>query len=241
MYAPLLDLALAHDFYDGPPPLRAELRDARELGHMGVLAKRTGSGISLWIETGEPPPEAVVLDILPTDPAILRVTPPLGAEGVAEIDAAPGAGDSELRLGPADLGGPPAPEGRRPIARLRVALPGKGGARLRLVFPAAEAHLAYHILGQPGDGLDIRDAEGGVAFEPLGPLTLPDGRVAQSFRSDRPLGLRARPPMRFSLIRAGPFGPETIVEALPGPVTVTSYASGSGPSAKMQSDMYITL
>jgi hypothetical protein len=120
-------------------------------------------------------------------------------------------------------------------------LPKNGGARLRLVFPAAEAHLAYHILGQPGEGLDIRDAEGAVAFDPLGPVTLPDGRVAHSFRSDRPVGMRARAPMRFSLIRAGPFGPETIVEALPGPVTVTSYASGSGPTAKMQSDMYITL
>ena len=240
MYAPLLDLTIAHDFYDGRPPLRAELQDARELDRLGVLAKTVPAGLSLWIEAGEPRPEALVVDILPTDPEVLRVTPALAAEGVAEVAAAPGAGDSEIRLDPAGLGGPSAREGRRPIARLGLTPPAKGAARLKVVFPAVETLLAYHILGQTGEGLGIHDAEGTVAFAPIGPTQLPDGRLAQSFRADRTVAMRARAPARFSLIRAGPFGPETVVAALPWPAAVTSYATGSGPTAQMQSDMYIT-
>jgi hypothetical protein len=241
MYDPLMTLTLAHDYFDGPPPLRASLRDTAEMARAGVLAKPGPASLTLWLEAGEPRPASLSFDIWSTDPAILHVTPALAAEGVSEIAIEPAQGPSEHRLDPAGFGGAPGPEGRRALLRLTVALPADGVPDLRVVWPAVEAIWAYHILGRTEDGLSVVDSEGEVRFDAAGPTALPDGRVAQCYRSDRPLALRARAQARFSLMREGPFGLQTLVDALPGAGAVTSYAEGTGPTAQMQSDIYITL
>ena len=241
MYAPLMTLALAHDYFDGPPPLRATLRDPEAMTRAGVLSKPGPASLTLWLEADEPRPAELAFDIRTTDPRILHVTPPMAAEGETEISVTPPPGPFEHRIAPAGFGGAPGPEGRRVLLRLRVALPDQGTPEVRVVLPAVEAIWAYHILGRTEDGLSVVDAEGEVRFDAAGPSTLPDGRIAQCHRSDRPLPLRARAAARFSLMRAGPFGPQTLVDALPGAGTVTSYAKGRGPTAQMQSDIYVTL
>ncbi len=241
MYDPLMTLKLAHDYFDGPPPLRPALREAGAMARAGVLAKQGAASLSLWLEAGEPRPAELSFDIWSSDPSILHVTPAMAAEGVTEIalDASPG--PSEYRVEAADFGGPAMPEGKRALLRLTVALPADGVPDLHIVLPAVEAIWAYHILGREYEGLSVVDSEDEVRFVRAEPTALPDGRIAQCYRSDRPLGLRARALARFSLVREGPFGPQTIVDALPGAGAVTSYAKGRGPTAAMQADMYITL
>jgi hypothetical protein len=241
MYDPLMTLVLAHDYFDGPPPLRASLCDPAGMARAGVLAKPGPASLTLWLEAGEPRPPELAFDIWSTDPAILHVTPALAAEGVSDIAIAPATGPSEHRLDASDFGGAPGPEGRRALLRLSVTLPDEGVPDVRVVWPAVEAIWVYHVLGRPEDGLSVVDSEGEVQFDAAGPAALPDGRVAQCYRSDRPLALRARPRARFSLMRDGPFGPQTLVDALPGAGAVTRYAQGTGPTAQMQSDIYITL
>ena len=240
MYAPLMTLALRHDFVDGPPPLRATLREPHAMARAGVLPKPGPASLSLWLEEGEPRPDALGFDIWTTDPDILRVTPPILAEGVTDLCLSPAAGPSEHRLQPA-AAGPPGPMGRRALLRLTVTLPGDGVPELGLVIPSVEAIWAYHVLGRGASGLSIVDAEGEIRFDPSGPTVLPDGRIAECHRSDRPMALRARAPARFSLMRDGPFGPQTLVDALPGAGAITGFAEGRGPTARLQSDIYITL
>ncbi|MGY6633403.1 MAG: hypothetical protein ACXIU8_06610 [Alkalilacustris sp.] len=241
MYAPLLSLVLEHSYFDGAPPLRASPRDPDSLARAGILVKETPAALTLWQEVEEQRPDMVAFDIRATNPDLLRVTPPMAAEGPAQLSLAPPGGPSEHRIDPAGFGGARGADGRRALMHLSITLPAEGAPTLRLVFPAVETIWAYHVLGRHTEGLSVVDTDGEVRFEAAGDRHLPDGRTAQSWRSDRPLALRARATARFSLMRAGPFGPMVLVDALPGAGAVTSYAKGRGPDAQMQSDIYVTL
>lgn len=251
MWREILQLRVAHGFFDGPPPVRANVVEDPEDAHAWALdalhQRPTPAGLTVWAAEAEAitdapsdtaPPHTVIIELHATDPSLLAVTPTQSQIGTPELVADLPAGPSEWDMPAADTPAPGLPM-RRPLARLRLRLPQDGVAQMRLSLPATRAHLAYHVLCAPRAGLGIQDRDAALTFVPLGTTRLPDGRSAQSFRSDSAVALYRRVGARFSLVQDGPSGPETLISALPGPGGVTGYADGN--TAQLQSDMYVTL
>jgi hypothetical protein len=242
MWAALLTLRIAHAFYDGPAPVRVALAPSPEEDakpDLNSLHMRSTPGqLSIWSSDAQDRPRALWLDVFSTSPAMLAVTPIQMQSGTVTLQAELPIGVSEWDLPMAAQPASPMSV-NRPLARLHLLLPQEGEAQMNLRLPATEARLAYHILGTPREGLGILDREAEVSFVAIGQTTLPDGRLAQSFRSDRAVALHRRVGARFSLTQQGPFGPQTLIPALPGPIGVSGYADGN--SAQLQSDMYVTL
>lgn len=245
MWVELLKLRISHAFFEGPAPVRLALaRHGDEVESdepaQSTLHLRESAGQTLVWSCDAEQDRARILrfEIFPTNAAMLAVTPADFQSGGAHLAATLPEGPSEWTLS-----GPSEPVPSRmpnmPLASLALRLPDQGVAQMRLHLPTTKAHLAYHILGPQREGLGIVDRDAAVRFVSIGATTLPDGRKAQSFRSDRAVSLHRRVGRRFSLVQDGPFGPRTLIPALPGPIGVSGFADGN--SAQLQSDMYVTL
>lgn len=245
MWTELLRLRISHAFFDSPAPIRvavsaADADDDADASVSTTLHLRDSAGqVLVWSsDAAQDRARALRLDLFPTTTAMLAVTPACFQSSSAQLAATLPEGPSEWVLAPPSQGAAPRLP-NMPLARLELTLPGAGVAEMHLRLPATKAHLAYHILGPHRDGLGIVDRDADVRFVSIGATTLPDGRQAQSFRSERAVALHRRVGRRFSLVQDGPFGPRTLIPALPGPVGVSGFADGN--SAQLQSDMYVTL
>ena len=240
-YVPLLSLTLRHEFYgDTAPPLAPDLGDAMALAKQGIVSKVTGARLDLYGREGAERPARVSVAVRPRAPGIVAVTPQSPPGAVAHIALAPSPGASTERLTDDRMTGEPAARPRSPLAVLDIAVPGTGDADLTVVFPTVATIWAYHVLGRPADGLAITDSAGAVTFAHDGPQALPDGRRAEVWAADRPIALRARQDFRLSLTRAGSFGAETLIAALPVPARPTA-PRGRDPATPLRSDIYVTL
>lgn len=245
MWTELLRLRISHAFFDGFAPIRVVISasgdndDADAPVSTTLHLRDSGGQVLVWSsDAADDRARAVCLDLFPTTAAMLAVTPAMFQSSCAELAVTLPEGPSEWQLpNPPQAAAPRLPN--TPLARLELRLPEAGVAEMLLRLPATEALLAYHILGPHRDGLGIVDRDADVQFVSIGATTLPDGRQAQSFRSDRAVALHRRVGRRFSLVQDGPFGPRTLVPVLPGPVGVSGFADGN--SAQLQSDMYVTL
>jgi len=239
-YAPILTLTLRHAYYGTtPPPLAPELQDARALAKQGLLAKVTGARLDLYGGGGAERPVRVSVAVRPRVPGIAALTPADPPGAVPRIALAPPAGAHAETLSAARMTGDVPARPRPPLAVLDIDLPASGAANLTVVFPTVVTIWAYNILGRPAAGLAIADSAGAVGFAHEGARALPDGRTAEVWAADRPLPLRVRHDFRLSLTRAGGFGPETLIAALPMPTRPT--APPAQPGATQRSDVYVTL
>jgi hypothetical protein len=120
---------------------------------------------------------------------------------------------------------------RPPVAFVRAKIdPAATEVQFEARFRALEMPWTYHVIGGGSDAkLSIRDTAGEIAFANLGARRTGSSGTAIGFRSDKDIGLRARPQQRFELLGEGPFGNRVIVPVLPTP--------RPGPTA----DIYVNL
>jgi hypothetical protein len=113
----------------------------------------------------------------------------------------------------------PADVARPPLAILRLSPdPEARDAAYAVRFGAVERFWTYHVIGGSSEAeYGIRDRDGALTFDPLGPREMANGARARSFRSSAPIAERARPAGRFQLVSEGAFGPRVIMAVLPCP------------------------
>lgn len=254
-YRPLLELELRHAYWgDTVPPVRAVLRDAATHDRNGILSRSRASTTLVGAQDDAVLADngvELVFDIVAQSTEIFGVTvmPPDGvpadfeiALGVGEVSALDLAGNADP-CAPEAIVRPDAARGG--LARLRLTLTDTDAvqpARLTATLAATESFWTYHVLGQPRDAdgvLDIRDTRDDIRFSALPPRPMPDGRLAASFRTDRPLPTQLRSAQRFELVQAGPFGPRTLVAALPAPGGLPSVFDQPGAGRRLQSEIFV--
>lgn len=242
-YSEILRLEVQHAFFgEAVPPLEARPSDPREFDQAGHMLRQRGRIVHvLRDEAMDDPAEAVSLTLVATARDVFAVTK--GADWGVVPHLVAGLEHETLTLDQAATAQDTTADGRfLPIlATLDLALPSEGRRDVLLRFEAVVSHWAYHLIGASGtDQLEVIDSAGAVAFEDLGLQNLPNGQAARVIRSTQALAARARPPERFALRKAGPFGPETLVPVLPAAADFTPIPDTGAPP-RLQSDIFVTL
>jgi hypothetical protein len=265
-FAPLMRLTLRHDYHGAAlPPIalhpdaattalvaRPDLRLRRGPGFAELLAAEDREALALVAgEAGL----VLTLRLVPQAPALLAATAVLGVarDRIAVLDpgkrpsgplhAGETVDEGDLRPLPAVDPVTGADRLCRPLAILRLTLdPDATDLAYTVRFGAVARHWTYHVTGGPPDAVfTIRDRTGVVAFEPLGDRRLANGARARSFRSSEPIAESARPAARFALMAEGPFGPRSVIEALPGPRPGPGGLESDGGAPRAVSDIYVNL
>ncbi|GFE50682.1 hypothetical protein So717_24350 [Roseobacter cerasinus] len=243
-YSERLRLEVQHAFFDeAVPPLEMRPSDPRGFDAARLLLRQRGRFVHvLQDDAVEDQPSEIALTLLATAHDLFAVTK--GAVWGAVVHLTAGLDQEALAFDEAGPAQPTDTAGRflPVLATLDIALPSEGRRDLLLRCDAVAAHWAYHLIGAGQiDALEVVDSAGAVAFEDLGEQDLPNGQAARVIRSIQALAARARPPERFALQKAGPFGPETLVPVLPAAAIDFKPIPDTGAPPRLQSDIFVTL
>lgn len=242
-YSERLRLSMRHAYFGlEAPPVSVQLQDARTFGRAGCLLRQRGAVAHVLVDEDEPPPGACALALVANTPDVIAVTKGGVWGGAAEITAPLGQDEIDFAEAPAAEAAPVRGRFAPQLATLEIALPTEGRRDLTLKFEAVASHWAYHVIGlDEAEGLAVVDTTGAVSFDDLGTQELPNGQAARVIRSAQAVAARARPAERFSLQKAGPFGPETLVSVLPAGTPPYKPIPDAGAEAPLQSDIFVTL
>lgn len=234
----VLRLRLTHAYYgSGEVPVDVTATDAATFQADGLLLRQQGDDVLVVTDAAELP-EWVSLSLRPRAPEVITVTRGAQWDRIPVVEAPLGTDTVALEPLAPSLG--PKGPGTLTLAELRAAP--QTGRVLTVSFDAPEVFWTYHVLGPGSEGVLIEDPDGTVQFDPLGPETLPDGRLAHVYRSRDALPARARTSHRFALKSPGPFGPTTLIPVLPAPGSnFVSRPEPGSSQTRAQSDMYVTI
>lgn len=238
-YREILRLRLSHAYYgDASPPVDIVPSDPRAFQEAGLLVRRQGEDM-LVASDADDLPDWISFDLRPRTADVFTVTRGSQWDGCPLIEAPLGVDDVTLEpLAPSVR---PQHPGTRTLAQVRIA-PDPAGRKVVVQFDAPDVFWAYHVVGPGSEDAMIEDPEGQVAFDPLGPETLPGGRVSHVLRSRVALPVRARAAQRFALKTPGPFGPKTLIPVLPAPgADFVSYPLPGSSQTRAQADIYVTI
>lgn len=238
-YREILRLTVRHAFYGvDPVPVRIVPRDPAVLASHDLMMRTQGRD-ALVISDATDLPDTIDFDLVPTDPDIFAVTDGANWTECPFIDAP--LGHDEVAYDPLD-GTSGVQNPTRPVLALVRVAPHTDGRRVTITFDAVSSHWAYHVVGPDSETTRVQDPEDEVVFDPVDPVTLPDGRVAHVLRSRTPLPARARSKHRFALTKPGSFGPKTLIPVLPAAGrTFVPFPNADTPHTLVQSDIFISI
>lgn len=241
-YEPILRLDIRHGYYgEGRKDLEVRPLDPQAFARDDILLRRDGPSVVILAPPAYRPKE-VALVVLGEGPGLITATKGVDWEGLPE---------QKLSLEKDDwlFGESKAKTTRRPfgdqrsLAATRIAVSPVEEREITLRFQSEEVIWAYHVLGRAAEKeLSVVDPDEVISFEDLGPHALPNGAEAHVLRAQQGIAARARPPQKFALKTPGNFGPQTLVEVLPGPsIDRLKPFRHAENSAQFQADIFVTL